>query len=124
MGAEAAPRCRLISSALICLARVANPEEAISSEELQLAARNHGMPLESLRWDITPPGLHYLLIHYDIPAIDPAPFELVIDGLVDTPLSLDLDALAAGPGAQLSLRSNALEMVGPSCCHGRSANPG
>ena len=78
-------------------ARVANPEEGISVDELQLAARNHGMPLESLRWDITPPGLHYLLIHYDIPAIDQSAFELVIDGLVDTSLSLNLDALRNRP---------------------------
>ena len=78
-------------------ARVANPEEGISTEELQLAARNHGMPLESLRWDITPPGMHYLLIHYDIPAIDPNTFELVIDGLVETPLSLDLEAIKSRP---------------------------
>jgi sulfane dehydrogenase subunit SoxC len=78
-------------------ARVANPEEGISSDELQLAARNHGMPLESLHWDVTQPGLHYLLIHYDIPAIDPGTFELVIDGLVDRSLSLDLDALRSRP---------------------------
>jgi sulfane dehydrogenase subunit SoxC len=78
-------------------ARVAHPEEGISAEELQLAARNHGMPLESLRWDITPPGLHYLLIHYDIPAIDPSSFQLVVDGLVDTPLSLDLKAIKSRP---------------------------
>ena len=44
----------------------------VSFEELQLAARNHGMPLEALRYEITPVGLHYLLIHYDIPAVDPA----------------------------------------------------
>ena len=55
------------------------------------------MPLESLRWDITPPGLHYLLTHYDIPAIDPTTFELVIDGLVRTPLSLDLDSIRNRP---------------------------
>jgi hypothetical protein len=30
-------------------ARVATPEEGVSRDELQLAARNHGMPLESLR---------------------------------------------------------------------------
>ena len=78
-------------------ARVASPEEGISHDELRLAARNHGMPLESLHWDITPPGLHYLLIHYDIPAIDPTTFQLVIDGLVATPLSLDLDAIRSRP---------------------------
>jgi sulfane dehydrogenase subunit SoxC len=78
-------------------ARVAGPEEGISSDELQLAARNHGMPLESLRWDITPPGLHYLLTHYDIPHIDPSTFQLVVDGLVGTPMSLDLEAIRSRP---------------------------
>jgi hypothetical protein len=34
---------------------------------VQLALRNRGMPLEALRYPITPTGLHYLLIHYDIP---------------------------------------------------------
>ena len=28
------------------------------------------MPLEALRNDTTPPGLHYLLNHFDIPFID------------------------------------------------------
>ena len=37
--------------------------EGITREELQLAARNHGMPLEVLRWPVTPVGMHYLLIH-------------------------------------------------------------
>ena len=53
-------------------ARVAAADEAISADELQLAARNHGLPLEALRFDVTPTGLHYLLTHYDIPVIDPA----------------------------------------------------
>src|SRR5215216_3315283 len=48
----------------------------ISLEELQLAARNHGMPLEALRYPITPVGLHYLLIHYDVPIVDPATWRL------------------------------------------------
>ena len=30
----------------------------ISVEELQLAARNHALPLEALRREITPVGLH------------------------------------------------------------------
>jgi DMSO/TMAO reductase YedYZ molybdopterin-dependent catalytic subunit len=63
----------------------------ISLEELQLAARNHGMPLEALRWDLTPVGLHYLLTHYDIPDVDPVTWRLEVDGLVETPLSLTLD---------------------------------
>ena len=49
------------------------PETAaagVTFDELRLAARNHAMPLEALQYDVTPVGLHYLLIHYDIPAID------------------------------------------------------
>ena len=70
---------------------VANEE--ISPAELRLAARNHALPLEALRYDITPAGLHYLLIHYDIPAVDPAAFRLEIGGLVERPLSLSLEEL-------------------------------
>jgi DMSO/TMAO reductase YedYZ molybdopterin-dependent catalytic subunit len=65
----------------------------ITLEELQLAARNHGMPLEALRWPVTPVGLHYLLIHYDIPLVDPAEWRLEIGGLVDRPATLTLDDL-------------------------------
>jgi sulfane dehydrogenase subunit SoxC len=77
--------------------RVADPDEGISIDELRLAARNHGLPLEALQFDITPPGLHYLLTHYDIPALDPAEFQLVLDGLVASPMSLDLAAIRARP---------------------------
>ena len=71
--------------------------EGISAEELQLAARNHGMPLEALRYDITPVGLHYLLIHYDVPAVDPATWRLRLDGAVERPLALSLDELRSRP---------------------------
>ena len=70
---------------------------AISQEELQLAARNHGMPLEALRWDVTPLGLHYLLIHYDIPVVDPASWRLEVGGRVARPLSLSLEDLVSRP---------------------------
>ena len=53
-------------------ARIASDGEQIGTEELQLAARNHGLPLEALRYDVTPAGLHYVLVHYDIPAVDAA----------------------------------------------------
>src|SRR5215213_9809828 len=68
-------------------------EEGITAAELRLAARNHALPLEALRYDITPAGLHYLLIHYDIPAVDAAVFRLEIGGAVERPLSLNLDEL-------------------------------
>jgi DMSO/TMAO reductase YedYZ molybdopterin-dependent catalytic subunit len=77
--------------------RLAEPGEGISEHELALAARNHGMPLEALRYDVTPAGLHYLLIHYDIPAIDAGSWRLNVSGLVKRPLELDLPALQALP---------------------------
>jgi len=73
----------------------------ISLDELQLAARNHGMPLEVLREPVTPVGLHYLLIHYDIPAVDPDAWRLTVDGLVEHPLELGLAELRARERAEV-----------------------
>jgi sulfane dehydrogenase subunit SoxC len=64
---------------------------AVSPEELALAARNHGMPLEALAWDVTPVGMHYLLTHYDVPRVDPSTWTLEIDGAVERPLSLSIE---------------------------------
>ncbi len=72
-------------------------EAGISREELQLAARNHGMPLEALRYPITPAGLHYLLIHYDIPAIDETTWRLQVGGNVGSALELSLDDIRRRP---------------------------
>jgi DMSO/TMAO reductase YedYZ molybdopterin-dependent catalytic subunit len=77
--------------------RVAEPGTGITPHELQLAARNHGLPLEAMRYDLTPPGLHYLLIHYDLPHLPADAWRLRVDGLVDRPLVLDLAALRAMP---------------------------
>src|SRR3954454_5880285 len=67
--------------------------QGITEEELRLAARNHALPLEALRDPITPAGLHYLLIHYDIPAVDASEWRLQIAGAVERPLTLSLDEL-------------------------------
>ena len=48
------------------------------------------MPLEALRYDITPLGLHYLLIHFDIPGVEAAGYELNVGGHVRSPLRLTL----------------------------------
>jgi sulfane dehydrogenase subunit SoxC len=72
--------------------------EGISLEELQLAARNHGMPLEALRYPVTPVGLHYLLIHYDVPSVEPDAWRLTIHG--ERELELSLDELRARPAAE------------------------
>lgn len=78
-------------------ARVAHPDEGISPDELLLASRNHAMPLEVLRDDVTPIGLHYVLTHYDIPAVAAADWRLEIGGRVRHPTVLDLEALREMP---------------------------
>jgi DMSO/TMAO reductase YedYZ molybdopterin-dependent catalytic subunit len=75
----------------------------ITLEELQLAARNHGMPLEALREPITPAGLHYLLIHFDIPAVDVTSWRLQIGGLVERPLELSLADLRTRPARTIAV---------------------
>jgi sulfane dehydrogenase subunit SoxC len=74
--------------------------EGISLEELQLAARNHGMPLEALRFPVTPVGLHYLLIHYDVPGVDAADWRLAVSGQRE--LSFGLDELRARPALEVT----------------------
>ena len=69
----------------------------LTLEELQLAARNKGMPLEALRYDTTPVGMHYLLVHFDIPALDAGAWRLRIAGHVKRPLELSLAELQARP---------------------------
>jgi sulfane dehydrogenase subunit SoxC len=66
-------------------------------EELQLALRNRGMPLEGLRYPITPTGLHYLLIHYDIPDVNVDTWRLKIAGLFAKRLDLTLDDIKRRP---------------------------
>jgi DMSO/TMAO reductase YedYZ molybdopterin-dependent catalytic subunit len=73
----------------------------ISIEELQLATRNHGMPLEALRWPVTPVGLHYLLVHYDVPLVDETTWRLSVDGEVAAPAELSLDDLHALPAHEV-----------------------
>lgn len=76
---------------------IASTGELLTPEELQLAARNHGIPLEALRYDVTPIGLHYLLIHYDIPVVDASQYRLRVDGAVGRELELSLEELRGRP---------------------------
>jgi DMSO/TMAO reductase YedYZ molybdopterin-dependent catalytic subunit len=84
------------------MARLAE-SAAITPDELRLAARNHAMPLEALRWPITPVGLHYLLIHYDVPLVDPRTWRLEVGGRVRRPLGLTLDELRSRPAVELAV---------------------
>jgi DMSO/TMAO reductase YedYZ molybdopterin-dependent catalytic subunit len=72
-------------------------------EELHLALRNRGMPLEAMRYPITPSGLHYLVIHFDIPDVDADTWRLNVGGLVSNPLSLSLDDIKARPAHTMAV---------------------
>ena len=69
----------------------------VSLDELQLSVRNHGMHLEGLRYDVTPSGMHYLLIHFDIPEGDAATWSLSIDGLVSSPMRMSVSDIRERP---------------------------
>ncbi len=65
--------------------------------EVTLKSRCHGHPLEAMAYPITPIGMHYLLIHYDVPVLDAADHRLLVEGLVERQLSLNLDDLKRRP---------------------------
>ncbi len=77
--------------------------DGLYKEELQLALRNSGMPLEALRYPITPTGLHYLLIHYDIPEINADQWRLKITGLIAKPVELTLEEIKKRPRRTLAV---------------------
>jgi DMSO/TMAO reductase YedYZ molybdopterin-dependent catalytic subunit len=78
-----------------------NPQ--FTREEVGLALRNPGMPLEALRRPVTPAGMHYVLVHFDVPDLDAAAYALRVDGLVREPLSLTLDDLRARPAVTVPI---------------------
>ncbi|GAB2908934.1 sulfite oxidase [Streptomyces heilongjiangensis] len=81
---------------------MAGPDEGIGRDELALATRNHGLPLEALRYDVSPPGLHYVLTHYDIPYVTgDESWELTIGGSVRRPMRLEPADLCAYPAVTL-----------------------
>lgn len=83
------------------MVELAAPGQGITLMELAQATRNRGMPLEALTYDITPVGLHYLLIHFDIPALDPGSWRLRVGGAVRRELELTLDDIRSRPATTL-----------------------
>src|SRR5215216_5207103 len=79
----------------------ATSQEEFTRQEVKSALRNAGMPLEGLRYPITPIGMHFHLIHFDIPSIDPNTYELPIEGRVRRPLRLTLDDIKARPAVTM-----------------------
>lgn len=79
------------------MADMAEVGQPFSRVELQQAFRNRGMPLEALRYDVTPTGLHYLLTHFDIPELDESQHQLRVGGHVTQPLELSVADLRSMP---------------------------
>jgi sulfane dehydrogenase subunit SoxC len=79
----------------------ATSQEEFTRQEVKFALRNAGMPLEGLRYPITPIGMHFHLIHFDIPSIDLNTYELIIEGRVRHPLRLTLDDIKARPAVTM-----------------------
>lgn len=82
-------------------ARPVTEDGVFSEDEVRLANRNSGLLLEALRHDITPIGMHYLLIHFDVPHIDPESYRLEFKEGFEEPLSLSLSDIIDLP--QLTL---------------------
>jgi DMSO/TMAO reductase YedYZ molybdopterin-dependent catalytic subunit len=70
-------------------------------EEVRLANRNSGLLLEALRHDVTPAGLHYLLIHFDVPYVPGEAWTLAVGGAVERPFSIDLAEIRRLPARTL-----------------------
>ena len=77
--------------------------DTYTETEIALANRNKGMPLDALRYDITPVGMHYMLTHFDIPFVDAAAYRLDIGGLVGSPHSLTLADIQSGDAQTLAV---------------------
>ena len=66
--------------------------------EVESAFRNHGLPMEILKHPITPLGLHYLLIHFDIPTqLKAQNYSITVQGRVKNNLTISLEELKNGP---------------------------
>lgn len=72
-------------------------DEMFYRQEVQLASRNRGMPLEALRYPVTPVGMHYLLSHFDIPDVHTDVWRLAVDGLMAKPMTLSLNEIVRRP---------------------------
>lgn len=80
--------------------RVERPETqegVFAQNEVSLANRNSGNLLETLHHETTPIGLHYLLIHFDVPDLDDSTHQLSFGKGFESPCSLSMDDIRAMP---------------------------
>lgn len=75
--------------------------QEFTRSEVELANRNHGMPLEALSYDVSPIGMHFTLVHFDVPNIDRDAWRLDIVGAVSQDMQLTYSDLATLPQHEL-----------------------
>ncbi len=95
---ESAPRFPTVAADALL-----SPDERFYREEIQLALRNKGMPLEGLRYPVTPTTMHYLLVHFDIPQVNVEEWRLDVGGLVSKSLRLSLEDIVRRPAVTLAI---------------------
>jgi len=79
-----------------------NDLDYFKKEELGLAFRNHGIHYEGLREDITPVGMHYLLVHFDIPKCDWDSHRLrIVEG--ERTMEITMEDILARPKVSLAV---------------------
>jgi DMSO/TMAO reductase YedYZ molybdopterin-dependent catalytic subunit len=71
------------------------------AHEVGLANRNSGILLETLRHDVTPVGLHYLLSHFDVPYVPDGRWQVEVAGRVRNPATLALEDIKRLPARTL-----------------------
>jgi DMSO/TMAO reductase YedYZ molybdopterin-dependent catalytic subunit len=76
-------------------------EGSFHAHEVGLSNRNSGILLETLRHDVTPIGMHYLLNHFDVPYVADANWPVEIIGRVAAPQALSLDDIKRMPARTL-----------------------
>jgi DMSO/TMAO reductase YedYZ molybdopterin-dependent catalytic subunit len=76
-------------------------EGPFHAHEVGLALRNSGIPLEALRHDVTPAGLHYLLSHFDVPYVPDGNWQVGIAGRVRRPGTIALEEITRLPSRTL-----------------------
>lgn len=78
-----------------------NIEGPFESEEVRLANRNSGILLETLRHDVTPAGLHYLLNHFDVPYVTGDDWRVELAGQFAKGGSISLNEIRQFPARTL-----------------------
>jgi sulfane dehydrogenase subunit SoxC len=68
-----------------------------SDKEAILAFRNHGHLAEFLNQPLTPLGLHFLLIHFEVPQLTADDYAVALGGRVQNPRRISLEELKMRP---------------------------